>query len=135
MAKFLLRLFGGGSILLGILSIVGGILTENGIALSIAVYAGSGFLLFGAPLLGFARVISLLEDISANTIGMRRPLNPEDPRHGNHSVASVTRQGEYLGFPYTVHGDDAVVSKVRGDPMTWRNETEFKRWADQQPPR
>lgn len=67
MAKHLLSFFGGLSILAGFLTILGGIMTENGFALSISLYAGGGFLLAGAPLLGFARVIELLERIVANT--------------------------------------------------------------------
>lgn len=67
MAKFLLNLFGGGSILIGLLIILSGLATASGLGAGIGLYVGSGLLLFGAPLLGFARVIEVLEEISANT--------------------------------------------------------------------
>jgi len=78
LAKHLLSFFGSLSILAGFLIILGGLLTENGIALSISLYAGGGFLLAGAPLLGFARVIVLLEGIQRNTAFLVPP-SPAPP--------------------------------------------------------
>lgn len=67
MAKFLLNVFGGGSILVGVLIIAIGLSTASAAGTGVGLYVGSGLLLFGAPLLGFARVIEVLEEISANT--------------------------------------------------------------------
>ena len=73
MARAILAFFGGFSILLGIVIILVGVRTENGTALTISLGAGSAFLIAGAPLLGFARVIKLLEQIETNTRSASSP--------------------------------------------------------------
>lgn len=67
MAKNILRVFGFLSVLQGIILIVAGLQERDGIAVGLFVCFGSAFLLAGAPLLGFARVIGLLEKIERNT--------------------------------------------------------------------
>lgn len=67
MAKALLAFFGGVSILTGF-AIIYVTLNEKADAVTvIGFYIGGGFLAAGAPLLGFARVITLLERIERNT--------------------------------------------------------------------
>lgn len=55
------------------------------------------------------------------------------PRAGNHSLAGIERRAEYAGRDYHVHGDGAVTARHDGGLATWRNEAEFRAWADRQP--
>lgn len=70
MAKGLLRFFGFLSVICGIGGIAAGILTGG--VMYAALAWGVGMLLAGAPLLGFAYALELLEDIARNTA-------PHDP--------------------------------------------------------
>ena len=67
MAKITLRIFGVLTVLPGILLIVVGFSSKEPIVLLTSIALGSAFFLAGAPLLGFARVITLLERIERNT--------------------------------------------------------------------
>jgi len=67
LAKLILGFFGGLSILTGIIIIVNAVVTGPAEMAAVAFYAGCALLLAGAPLLGFARVIVLLERIERNT--------------------------------------------------------------------
>lgn len=67
MAKLTLQIFGFLTILPGILLIVAGLQQRDGTVALVGIALGSGFFLAGAPLLGFARVIGLLEKIERNT--------------------------------------------------------------------
>ena len=158
MAKSILKFFGGASILVGLLIIGLGFDRRDGGSAFVALLAGSGFLVAGAPLLGFARVIELLEQIAANTGSIPTPRSrmpqgagglsafapvpsavappapaSEPPRPGRHTVAEIARQDIYRGRPFDVHADGAVISAFAGQPATWRSEVDFKEWADQQP--
>lgn len=160
MAKSILKFFGGASILVGLLIIGLGFDRRDGGSAFVALLAGSGFLVAGAPLLGFARVIELLEQIAANTgsplapkarttqgasgLSAFAPERPTDappepapasepPQRGRHTVAEIARQDTYRGRPFDVHADGAVISAFAGQPATWRSEAAFKAWADQQP--
>lgn len=64
MAKGLLRFFGVISVLCGFIAIVFGFLSGP---IYVAIAWGTGMLLAGAPLLGFAYGLELLEDIAKNT--------------------------------------------------------------------
>lgn len=67
MAKLTLQIFGFLTVLPGILLILAGLQEKDGFTFVLSVGLGAGFFLAGAPLLGFARVISLLEKIERNT--------------------------------------------------------------------
>lgn len=77
MAKGILKIFGGLLIGIGILVIVGVAFITEGrtgglAAIWPALAVGGGFLIAGAPLLGFAQVIDLLEEIARNSRGAPR---------------------------------------------------------------
>lgn len=70
MAKGILRLFGGLAILSGLLTLLAGLFLFQGQPGAFAVSflpVGASLLIAGAPLLGFAQVIDLLEQIARNT--------------------------------------------------------------------
>lgn len=67
MAKITLQIFGFLTVLPGILLIAAGLQEKDGVTAVMSIAFGSGFFLAGAPLLGFARVIGLLEKIERNT--------------------------------------------------------------------
>ena len=70
MAKGILKLFGGLSILAGLLTLLAGLFLFQGQPGAFAVSflpIGASLLVAGAPLLGFAQVIELLERIANNT--------------------------------------------------------------------
>lgn len=151
MAKAILRLFGGASILIGLLTIVVGLLTPNGAGLIITVPIGAGFLISGAPLLGFAQVIALLEQIARNTAagyqgaslqgaiavaGSGAALHPTGgdpayaPRQGDHSMTMVVERGNYRGQDYRHHANDAVTARLADGPYTWQTFDAFRDWVD-----
>ena len=67
MAKITLRIFGVLTVLPGIALMIVGFTANDAYVFMLSVALGGGFFLAGAPLLGFARVISLLERIEHNT--------------------------------------------------------------------
>lgn len=76
MAKFILSLFGGLSILIGFIIISLPVLVAAlsikdpevvGLSAALSFWFGAGFLLAGAPLLAIARIIELLEQLVRNT--------------------------------------------------------------------
>ncbi|MGU3417651.1 hypothetical protein [Methylobacterium sp. D54C] len=134
MAKVLLKFFGLAALLTGVIAIAVGVANaKDAASLWLSFYAGSGALLFGASLLGFAKIIDLLERIAANTEGLAPIRSPSDPLPGNLSKAGVTKQETYKGYAFTVHEDGKVVSRINGAPYTWRNEPEFKAFAEARP--
>lgn len=89
MAKGLLRFFGGASVLLGFVALGWGFAHNGNL---IAMSWGGGMLLAGAPLLGFAQVITLLEQIARNT---RMGPTPDQPEHPvDPAVAEFFRRRE-----------------------------------------
>lgn len=111
---------------------------------------GMGMALAGLLLLGFARVILLLEQIVANTsraaavtsgaepAEASRPAvsiaasSGGEPMAGNHTVASAIRDDIYAGRRFSVHRDGKVLSRLGEGQGTWLSEAEFKAWSDRQ---
>lgn len=93
MAKFLLTLFGGISIIIGGFSFGLGFLSGPNYIL---MGWGAGMLLAGAPLLGFANVIELLERIAINTQKTGAP-NATNPQTGQRIDPAVTKFFEQTG--------------------------------------
>ncbi|WP_455973164.1 hypothetical protein [Methylorubrum populi] len=93
MAKFLLTLFGGVSIIIGGFSFGFGFLSGPNYIL---MGWGSGMLLAGAPLLGFANVIELLERIAINTQKTGTPV-AANPQTGQRIDPAVTKFFEQTG--------------------------------------
>ena len=67
MAKLTLQIFGMLTVVPGICIILAGLASNDAAIVPLSLALGSGFFLAAAPLLGFARVISLLERIELNT--------------------------------------------------------------------
>lgn len=88
MAKGLLRFFGLISIVIGFASLGLGVLT--GVGFLIILPWSVGLLLAGAPLLGFAYVIELLEDIAKNTAPKQQASqNSEHPFPATNSITPL----------------------------------------------
>jgi len=77
LAKGLLRIFGFISVLGGFLALVASFVVSG--AAMVLLPWGVGMLLGGAPLLGFAYALELLEDIAKNTMPLQS-LNEPPPR-------------------------------------------------------
>jgi hypothetical protein len=72
------------------------------------------------------------EGAASLAIGTIRPVSDE-PIAGDRSHARAARTEVYKECRYAVHGDDRVVAKVDGKPMTWQSEQAFKSWVDRHP--
>lgn len=134
---FILSLFGGLSFISGIWLLLNGLSQDSDIFNAFVVYYASGLILTGAVLLGFSRIISLLEDIEKNT---RSPLQsearetmPAAPSNGDQSAGVVISRGAYRGLNYTTHNDGSAVGRIGDKLFTWRSETDLKAWRDANP--
>lgn len=97
MSRFILVFFGFTSLLFGALSLVGGfLLALNGLLIS----WGIGLLISGAAMMGFVRVLDLLERIAENTtrptpaMAADRPRQAIDPAMAefNEGLGALLRQ-------------------------------------------
>ena len=133
MAKAILLFFGISDLIGGAFIVFLGFGRKTEAEVLSSLYVGLAVFVAGALLIGFARIITLLEQIAENTAPAIIPLAPDAPRSGNHSTAGVVHKDTYVGRSYTVHGDGMVVARIDGMPATWRNEAEFKSWSDKNP--
>ena len=160
MAKGILRFFGALAIIAGAMTIVFGLMAGGPYALVVVVPVGAGFLISGAPLLGFAQVIELLEEIARNTRsapahvasrgdaptlalpGFAPPALGVDlslagggapPRVGDHSMSKVVVRSNYRGLDYRTHEDGMITARLADGPYTWENNSAFKKWMDARP--
>lgn len=133
MAKGLLRFFGFISVLAGFCALAFSILAGP-LVFTVAAW-GIGMLLAGAPILGFAYALDLLEQIARNT-SPPQPVSHEPPPAEAPAVtpAELFRPtGTYRGIPYAQYAGSGVIAIVEGQRRSWRSLAEFKAEIDQQP--
>lgn len=148
MAKGILRFFGALAIICGAVTILFGLIGGLG-AFIVVVPIGAGFLISGAPLLGFAYVIELLEEIARNTKGtavtssLRGSATTEvprlellqagkgpQPRQGDHGVGKPVLQANYRGQDYRAYEGGMVTARLADGPCTWESISAFRQWTD-----
>lgn len=94
---------------------------------------GSGAFIAGILLVGFGKIIQLLEELVKFASPPPIFVAPDGPRVGNHTMAVEVRRETYAGRRYGVHGDGTVLSVLGNGNATWRTEQEFRAWADRNP--
>ncbi|HZH10543.1 MAG TPA: hypothetical protein VEZ24_09240 [Microvirga sp.] len=126
MAIGLLRFFGFISVLAGFGALGFSILTGP-LVFTVAAW-GVGMLLAGAPLLGFAYALELLETISRNT-APPQPASTQPPEVEAPKVTAAELfrpTGNYRGIPYAHHLGSGVKAIVLGERRSWKSLDDFK---------
>ena len=104
MAQGILRFFGIASIMVGLLVLAFGLPSEGGLGRILVYSLGSAFLLFGAPLLGFAHALDVLEKIEENTRPQLLASNEFNPDEGLPLYQPTDKAGQHKPLDDTTGG-------------------------------